>query len=241
MSETLDGRGAPGTPRHRTTRIRCSQPMRTKCPVHHVRLADGHDAWLVVGHDAARQALRDPRLSKDMLAALDEDPEVVDEGLPGPGVRPAHARRRPAGPHPAARPRRPSVRSEADRRARARLERIADELLDESLRAVRARSSIWSPASPVPLPFRVIGELLGVPLADQPALYTLFRTLFQPWSGSPPPAAVAASATIVAYPRAARRRHTASARRRPRRRARRRRAPTTSELTDRSSCRACSS
>jgi hypothetical protein len=58
--------------------------MRSKCPVHEVRLADGHHAWLVVGHDAARQALRDTRFSKDFLAALDEDPEVVDAGLPGP-------------------------------------------------------------------------------------------------------------------------------------------------------------
>ena len=44
----------------------------------------------------------------------------------------------------------------------------------------------------------MIGELLGVPEADQPVLHDAFRTLFQPWSGSPPPAAVAASATIVA-------------------------------------------
>jgi cytochrome P450 len=58
--------------------------MRSKCPVHQVRLADGHDAWLVIGYDAARQALKDTRLSKDMIAALDEDPEVADAGLPGP-------------------------------------------------------------------------------------------------------------------------------------------------------------
>jgi cytochrome P450 len=45
----------------------------------------------------------------------------------------------------------------------------------------------------------VIGELLGVPVADQPMLYGAFRTLLQPWLGSPPPAAVAASATIVTY------------------------------------------
>ncbi len=48
--------------------------MRERRPVHNVRLGDGHQAWLVVGHDAARQALRDPRLSKDMLAALDTEP-----------------------------------------------------------------------------------------------------------------------------------------------------------------------
>ena len=33
--------------------------------VHAVTLADGHDAWLVVGYDEARIALNDPRLSKD--------------------------------------------------------------------------------------------------------------------------------------------------------------------------------
>src|SRR5205823_2258117 len=41
--------------------------MRSKCPVHQVHLADGHEAWLVVGHDAARQALRDTRFSKDFV------------------------------------------------------------------------------------------------------------------------------------------------------------------------------
>ena len=38
-----------------------------------------------------------------------------------------------------------------------------------------------------------------MPDADQAALHHAFRTLFQPWSGSPPPAAVAASDTIVGY------------------------------------------
>ncbi len=53
-------------------------------PVHPVTLADGHDAWLVVGHDEARQALNDPRFSKDMHAALALGGGVVAEGLPGP-------------------------------------------------------------------------------------------------------------------------------------------------------------
>ena len=56
--------------------------VQAQCPVHRVRLADGHEAWLVVGHDAARQALSDARLSKDMVAALDGDGDVVAEGLP---------------------------------------------------------------------------------------------------------------------------------------------------------------
>src|SRR5215217_2186199 len=60
------------------------ESTRAECPVRPVRLADGHDAWLVLGHDAARQALNDPRLSKNIAAALDEDPDVADPGLPGP-------------------------------------------------------------------------------------------------------------------------------------------------------------
>ena len=46
------------------------EATRAKCPVGQVRLADGHDAWLVVSHAAAHQALRDPRLSKDIVTAL---------------------------------------------------------------------------------------------------------------------------------------------------------------------------
>ena len=57
---------------------------RGRCPVQRVRLADGHPAWVVLGYDAARQALGDPRISKDMLAALQEAGDVVAEGLPGP-------------------------------------------------------------------------------------------------------------------------------------------------------------
>ena len=47
-------------------------------------LADGHGAWLVVRYDEARAALNDPRLSKDMHAALATGSGVVAEGLPGP-------------------------------------------------------------------------------------------------------------------------------------------------------------
>jgi cytochrome P450 len=52
--------------------------------VHSVTLADGHGAWLVCGHEQARAALKDLRLSKDMHAAMAADSGVVSEGLPGP-------------------------------------------------------------------------------------------------------------------------------------------------------------
>jgi cytochrome P450 len=50
----------------------------------------------------------------------------------------------------------------------------------------------------MPLPFGVIGALLGVPTETQPRLRDGFRTLLQPWKGDPPPEAVAASDDIVA-------------------------------------------
>ncbi len=48
-----------------------------------------------------------------------------------------------------------------------------------------------------PLPFQVICELLGVPNEVRVTLHRAFRTLFQPWRGSPPPEAVEASGTVV--------------------------------------------
>jgi cytochrome P450 len=173
--------------------------MRSKCPVHQVQLAGGHEAWLVVGHDAARQALRDTRFSKDFLAALDQDPDVVDEGLPGPEFA-RHMLAVDGDDH--GRLRELVARAFAPKRIAAlepAIVRIVDDLLDE-LAATHSDAPIdLVEGFAHPLPFRVIGELFGIPLADQDALYRWFRTLFQPWCGSPPPAAVAASDSIVAY------------------------------------------
>jgi cytochrome P450 len=173
--------------------------IRERCPVHHVRLGDGDgpEAWLVVGHDAARQALKDPRLSKDMLAALEADPDVVDEGLPGP----AFARHMLAvDPPDHTRLRGLVARAFAPQRIAAlepTVQAIAHDLLDRLQHEGPVVDLVAGFA--LPLPFRVIGALLGVAPADQPALHQAFRTLLQPWSGSPPPEAVAASDAIVAY------------------------------------------
>ncbi len=173
--------------------------VRSKCPVHQVRLADGHEAWLVVGHDAARRALRDTRFSKDFLAALDEDPEVVDAGLPGPAFA-RHMLAVDGEDH--TRLRQLVARAFAPTRIAAlepAIVRIVHELLDELGAAGPDAVVDLVEGFANPLPFRVIGELLGIPLVDQRALYRWFRTLFQPWSGSPPPEAVVASDSIVAY------------------------------------------
>ena len=44
--------------------------VRDEAPVHHVTLADGHKAWLILRYEEAKAALNDLRLSKDMQAAL---------------------------------------------------------------------------------------------------------------------------------------------------------------------------
>jgi cytochrome P450 len=174
------------------------ESMRAACPVQPVRLADGHDAWLVLGHDAALQALRDGRLSKDMVAALEEDPGVVDPGLPGPALA-RHMMNLDPPDH--TRLRRLVSRAFVPTRIAAlepSVERIAEALLDE-LGATGPDSVVdLVQGFAYPLPFRVICELLGVPEEDRATLRQAFRTLFQPWSGSPPPEAVAASDTIVA-------------------------------------------
>jgi cytochrome P450 len=172
--------------------------VREAGPVHDVTLADGHRAFLVVGYAAAREALNHPDLSKDMLAALAGDGTVVAEGLPGPAFArhmlsvdpPDHTRLR-------------RLAAGAFRRARLealepRIRQIVDELLDDlgdhhgpvDLVAGFAR----------PLPFAVVGELLGIDRPDQHLLAGWFATLFAPYTGAEPPAeAVAASNAVVGY------------------------------------------
>lgn len=173
------------------------ESTRAECPVRRVRLADGHDAWLVLGHEPARQALKDARLSKNIVAALEDDPDVVDPGLPGPALA-LHMMNLDPPDHD--RLRRLVSRAFMPSRIVAlepSIERIAQELLE--------KLELTDPGSVVdlvagyayPLPFRVICELLGVPEGDRAPLGEAFRTLFQPWSGSPPPEAVAASDAIV--------------------------------------------
>jgi cytochrome P450 len=170
---------------------------RTRCPVQHVRLPDGHSAWVVLGHDAARQALSDERLSKNMIAALGQDPEVVAEGLPGPDFAhhmlamdaPDHGRLR-------------SLVAEAFRPSRVTamrpaIERVAEGLLDRM--ADEGPSAVIDLRSRFahPLPFAVICELLGVDDDRRRTLHDAFATLLRPWPSPPPPEAVAASDIVT--------------------------------------------
>jgi cytochrome P450 len=171
--------------------------VRAAGPVHEVRLADGHPAWLVVGYEAARALLNDPRLSKDMHAALARSGEVVAEGLPGPALArhmlavdpPDHARLR-------------RLASPAFRRVRIEaLEERVSAITEQLLVALAAHDGAVDLVAgfAFPLPFTVISELLGVPEPDRADLGSWFRALLAPYSGSPPAAAVHASESIIAY------------------------------------------
>jgi cytochrome P450 len=172
---------------------------RARCPVQRVRLADGHPAWLVLGYDAARHALNDPRISKDMLAALENNGDVVAEGLPGPEFSrhmlnvdpPDHTRLR-----------RLVSRAFVPARIAAlepAIRAIASSLLDELEAAGPGATVDLIEGYAYPLPFGVIGELLGIPPADRPRLHAWFQVLLTGWAGDPPSEAVEASSQIVAY------------------------------------------
>jgi cytochrome P450 len=171
---------------------------RAQCPVQRVRLADGHAAWVVLGYDTARQALNDPRISKDMLAALEDNGDVVAEGLPGPEFSrhmlnvdpPDHTRLR-----------RLLSRAFVPSRVAAlqpAIRAIARNLLDELGAGAGAAVDLIEGYA-YPLPFGVIGELLGIPRADRPDLHSWFEVLLTGWAGDPPAEAVEASGKIVAY------------------------------------------
>jgi cytochrome P450 len=156
--------------------------VRERGPVHSVTLADGHDAWLVVGFAEARTALNDPRLSKDMHAALSSGSAVVAEGLPGP----AFARHMlTVDPPDHTRLRRLVSSAFTPRRVeglRTRVQTLVDELLDGVAAAGPDATVDLVPAFAFPLPFTVICELLGVPEADREPFGRALAALLMPTS-----------------------------------------------------------
>ncbi|HVM54720.1 MAG TPA: cytochrome P450 [Acidimicrobiales bacterium] len=175
------------------------EAARSRCPVQKVRLADGHDAWVILGYDAARRALKDARISKDMLAAVDGDADVVAEGLPGPAFSrhmlnvdpPDHTRLRRL----VARAFVPSRVAALEPAIRAAAGDLADRMAARGADAVVDLVAEYAQ----PLPFQVIGDLLGVPRADRLRLHECFQVLLSAWTGDPPADIVAASDAIVAY------------------------------------------
>src|SRR5207248_1428231 len=154
--------------------------VRARGPVHAVTLADGHDAYLIVSYDEARAALNDPRLSKNMHAALASGGAVVAEGLPGP----AFARHMlVVDPPDHTRLRRLVAAAFSVRRIEAlrpHVQQIVDDLLDDiAAQGPEARVDLVSSFA-FPLPFTVICELLGVPEVDRARLGRELQALLAP-------------------------------------------------------------
>ncbi|MGW9047440.1 cytochrome P450 family protein [Streptomyces lydicus] len=142
--------------------------LRAQGPVHRVRVPNGPDVWLVVGHEAVRGALTDPRLSKNwrasgQLGAAGEESALFTNMLDADP--PHHTRLRKL-----------VAKEFTTRRVeglRPRVQQITDELLDAMLAAPDHRADLVE-ALAFPLPMTVICELIGVPAMD--------REAFRGWS-----------------------------------------------------------
>ncbi|MEU0405018.1 cytochrome P450 [Streptomyces sp. NPDC006197] len=138
--------------------------LREAGPVHEVRMPDGFQFWLVVGHEEGRAALADPRLAKS--------PSVIGVRPPEEEIIGVHLLAADAPDH--TRLRRLVTAEFTGRRVeslRPRIERLTHELADAMEPAGRAD---LVDAYAFPLPITVICELLGVPAED--------RETFRGWS-----------------------------------------------------------
>ncbi|TJZ58868.1 cytochrome P450 [Streptomyces piniterrae] len=144
------------------------EKLRAQGPVHHARTPEGAETWLVVGHEAVRAALSDPRLGKDWRAAglLDGDN----------GDSPLFTNMLDTDPPHHTRLRKLVAKEFTSRRVEAlrpRVQQITGELLDAMLAAPDGRADLVE-AFAFPLPMTVICELIGVPSMD--------RDEFRAWS-----------------------------------------------------------
>ncbi|HET9169179.1 MAG TPA: cytochrome P450 [Actinospica sp.] len=136
--------------------------MQRQGPIAKVRLWDGSTPWFVTRFAEQRELLRDPRLSAD--STLDGFPQIVPMDPATRGRRlsfigmddPDHARLR----------RMVTARFAIKRveDMRPAVQRIVDELIDDLLAGPRPVDLVEAFALPVPS--RVICDLLGVPYAD---------------------------------------------------------------------------
>ncbi|MBD2830469.1 cytochrome P450 [Streptomyces globisporus] len=142
--------------------------LREKGPVHRVRIPEGADAWLVVGHELGRTLLADQRFSKHWSRASPALGVVkVSSGTSMLSTdAPDHTRLRKL-----------VAREFTPRRMERlapRVQEMTDALLDMMLSAPDRTADLVEALS-FPLPMSVICELLGVPSLD--------REKFRTWSG----------------------------------------------------------
>ncbi|MDI3402973.1 cytochrome P450 family protein [Streptomyces cavernicola] len=152
--------------------------LRAEGPVHHVRTPKGEELWLIVGHEACRSALVDPRLTRDLRKVDPALHPLGAEDAESPAL--THMLLRDAPDH--TRLRRLVAREFSPRRIAAlapRIQRITDELLDAMLADGAERADLVA-ALCFPLPMTVICELLGVPAADRDAFHAWTNEIVAP-------------------------------------------------------------
>ncbi|CAL9337318.1 Cytochrome P450 monooxygenase PikC [Streptomyces sp. enrichment culture] len=160
--------------------------LRAQGPVHRIRMPEGMDAWLVVGYEAGRAALTDPRLSKNW----DNAAPAFRHGAISAGP---HMLR--ADPPDHTRLRKLVAREFTARRVEhlaPRVQKTTDELVDAMLAAPGGRVDLVEALS-FPLPISVICDLLGVPDLDRRS----FRTWSNDALGATDPAQREAAATAM--------------------------------------------
>ncbi|MFF5536239.1 cytochrome P450 [Streptomyces cinerochromogenes] len=142
-----------------------------KGPVHRVRVPEGYEAWLVVGYDAARAALADPRLAKSWARAAPtlslvrpaSGPNMLNSDPPDHGrLRSLVAR---------------EFTARRVERLAPRVEEITEALLDAMQARPDGRADLVEALS-FPLSMSVICELLGVPALDRAAFRTWSTDVF---------------------------------------------------------------
>ncbi|MCC3768802.1 cytochrome P450 [Streptomyces sp. UNOC14_S4] len=188
----------------------CNAALREDGPVHEVRLPTGLKVWVVTGHAAARAALADPRLSKDMRHTRELFDRHMDQPVKRRGSGPSLAvNMLGSDPPDHTRLRRPVARAFTARRVaalRPRVEEVARRLLTDM--APRREANLLE-AYAYPLSITVIGELLGVPERDHGDFQAWARTLLDQSAGDREQARRAAAAmadyltALVAAKRAA--------------------------------------
>ncbi|MFF5860740.1 cytochrome P450 [Streptomyces sp. NPDC012751] len=145
--------------------------LRERGPVHRVRVPEGHEAWLVVGYEAARAALADPRLAK----SWDRAAPTLSMVRPAAGPNMLNS-----DPPDHGRLRKLVVREFTPRRVEAlapRVEELTGTLLDAMLARPEGRADLVEALS-FPLSMAVICELLGVPELDRVAFRTWTTDVF---------------------------------------------------------------
>ncbi|MEU5419148.1 cytochrome P450 [Streptomyces sp. NPDC020667] len=161
--------------------------LREQGPVHKVRTAASGEVWLIVGHQEARAALTDPRLSNDIRhSSAWEDDGGNAIGLNMVQTDPPHHTRL----------RKLVAKEFTQGRIEVlapRIQQTADELLDAMLQQGRAD---LVEAFALPLPLAVVCELLGVPAADRKTFHDWYAASVSP---TDPEAAGAAVQEMTGY------------------------------------------